>query len=149
MPNNNNKSLYIYTSLIFLVAVILIIISFFGQSKLANVQPDPISVEVANSITERAAALSQENAKLIEENTKLEQQLSETTNELIEARAQLEIYKKSNENSNLLLSANTHCENENYAEAKSILETIDTNALSENENIIYENVKKACENADK
>ncbi len=148
MPNNNNKSLYIYTSLIFLVAVILIIISFFGQSKLANVQPDPISVEVANSITERASALSEENAKLLNENIKLKQQLSDNTSELVKARTQLELYKKSSENINLLLSANAHYENENYAEAKVILEKIDVNTLSENENIIYQNVKKACENSD-
>lgn len=145
MSNNNNKSLYVYTALIFLVAVILILVSFFGQSKLAQTQPDPISVDAAHSITERAAALSWENSQLLYDNAQLKDQLSETENQLVQARAAAEMYKKSNENTQLLLSANGYCSKKMYSEAQQIIENIDTSLLTEDENIIFLQIKKAVE----
>lgn len=148
MSKNNNKSLYIYTALIFLVAVILILISFFGQSKLAQTQPDPISVEEAHSITERAAALSEENARLLNETINLKNQLAEKENQLLEAQVNLELYKKSRENIQLLLSANGYCSKKMYSEAKQIIENIDESIFTEDEKIIFSQIKKDIEKHD-
>lgn len=148
MSKNNNKSLYIYTALIFLVAVILILISFFGQSKLAQTQPDPISVEEAHSITEKAAALSEENKRLLNDTADLKNKLSEKENQLLESQAKLALYKKSQENTQLLLSANGYCSKKMYSEAKQIIENIDDTILTEDEKIIFTQVKKAIEKHD-
>jgi predicted RND superfamily exporter protein len=147
MSENNNKSLYIYTGLIFLVAVILIIVSFFGQSKLEKTQPISISQEEANSITERAAVLSRDNKTLLEENIVLKQELSDEQQSSVALKSQIEIYKKSNENNKLLLSANGYCSKKMYAEAREVLEKVDASILSDDETLIYNNVKKAVENA--
>lgn len=145
MSKNNNKSLYIYTALIFLVAVILILISFFGQSKLAQTQPDPISVEEAHSITERAAALSEENKRLLNETANLKEQLSEKENQLIELQANLELYKKSTENTQILLSINGYCNKKMYSQAKELVEKVNEDLLTEDEKIIFSQSKKLIE----
>lgn len=68
MANNNqsggNKSLYLYTALIFVVAILLIILSFFAMS---NRDRQMNEVEETKSITERASVLSEENKNLAEE----------------------------------------------------------------------------------
>ena len=68
MANNNqsggNKSLYLYTALIFVVAILLIILSFFAMS---NRDKQMNEVEETKSITERASVLSEENKNLAEE----------------------------------------------------------------------------------
>lgn len=66
--NGPNKSLYLYTSLIFVVAILLIILSFFAMSNRDNKMNE---TEQAQSITEKTAALSEENKNLAEENKTL------------------------------------------------------------------------------
>lgn len=146
MPDTNNKSLYIYTGLIFLVAVILIIVSFFGQSKLEKNQPIPISQEEARSVTDRAAVLSDENKTLLEENMSLKKQIEEQVGEITEKNAKLEIYRKSNENTSLLLSANGFVSMKKYDEARTVLESVDITLLTEDEKILYKNIEKTIEN---
>ena len=83
---NNNKSMFLYTALIFVVAIILIVLSFFGQANVEKSQPgisatlEPAG-QLSETITERAAVLSEENMKLIEENKQLAKE-----NEKLEAR---------------------------------------------------------------
>ena len=64
--NGQNKSLYIYTSLIFVVAVLLIILSFFSMSNRDNKMSE--TEQTAQSITEKTSALSEENKNLAGEN---------------------------------------------------------------------------------
>lgn len=66
--NGPNKSLYMYTSLIFVVAILLIILSFFAMSNRDNKMNE---TEQAQTITEKTAALSEENKNLAEENKTL------------------------------------------------------------------------------
>ena len=69
MAKNNNKSLFLYTALIFIVAVLLILLSFFGQMNLQNKQPkvDENEQQQQEGISERASVLSEENKNLMEE----------------------------------------------------------------------------------
>ena len=69
--NGQNKSLYIYTSLIFVVAVLLIILSFFAMSNRDSKMNE--TEQTAQSITEKTAALSEENKNLAEENKALKE----------------------------------------------------------------------------
>lgn len=87
---NNNKSMFLYTALIFVVAIVLIIISFFGQANLEKNQPKVEQTlqpagQLENSISQRASVLSEENMVLLEENQglkeeneKLQKQVSNT-----------------------------------------------------------------------
>ena len=95
---NNNRSLYIYTGLIFLVAVVLILIAFFGQSKIERSQPVPVNQDENTSITERASVLSEENRSLLEENFSIKRELESDKEEIVNLKVQNELYKKKSEN---------------------------------------------------
>lgn len=117
MDNNNNKSdqgksMFLYTALIFLVALILILVAFFGnlkRPKNANeVQPTPIIIEDTSSY---------EAAK-------------ETISDL---EAQLKTYSD-------LLKANSYINSESYDEAEIIINSINADSLTEDEKILYDNI---------
>ena len=65
--------MFLYTALIFVVAILLIILSFFGQTNLEKKQPavkqtmEP-SERLSSSISQRAAEVSEDNRVLLEEN---------------------------------------------------------------------------------
>ena len=66
---NDNKSMFLYTALIFIVAVLLIIFSFLGQTNMQKNQPQVSeSPDKEMSISEKASILSEENTVLLENN---------------------------------------------------------------------------------
>ena len=74
----NNKSLYIYTTLIFAVAILMVIISFFGQINLDKKHSTVTGETTASgTISERVSQLSDENRILIETNNSLSKQISD------------------------------------------------------------------------
>lgn len=133
--NNNNKSLFLYTGLIFAVAVLLIVLSFFGQTNLRKNQPKIEKTEEqtqpASGITERAAVLSEENKNLIEENLKLRQNNDE-------------LLSKINQNDSLL-AANGYLSLGNKEMASSMLDNVDYDTLSSDQQMIYDAVKSGLQ----
>ena len=75
---NDNKSMFLYTALIFIVAVLLIIFSFLGQTNMQKNQPQVIeSPDKEMSISEKASILSEENTVLLENNSNLKKENQE------------------------------------------------------------------------
>lgn len=70
---NENKSIFLYTALIFLAAIVVIIISFFSQVNLEQKNNAYLESETAKSITEKTAQLSEENMVLLETTKTLNQ----------------------------------------------------------------------------
>lgn len=67
---NDNKSLYLYTGLIFFAAIVMIIISFFAQTHLE--QESAIEMGAENvRLSNKAAQVSEENMQLVELNKTL------------------------------------------------------------------------------
>ncbi len=129
---NNNKSLFLYTALIFIVAVLLIILSFFGQTNLEKNQPkvEESSQQTqapVSGITEKAAVLSEENKTLLEENIKLKDE----NQKLIQKQA----------TNDILLSANGYFTMGNNAKALEMLLAVNYDELSVDQKIIYDNLK--------
>lgn len=147
MSNNKNdsKSMFLYTALIFFVAVILIILSFFGQTNLQKNQPKvtetPLESQTLSGISEKAAVLSEENRKLLEENTTLKdtnKSLIETNASLTAENSSLSNMQKSNE---ILLSANGYFTLGNNQKALEMLNLLDYDALSGDQKILYDTIK--------
>ena len=146
--NNDNKSLFLYTSLIFIVAILLIILAFFGQTNIKKNQPEiETSIEeteqpVSNSgIAERASVLSEENRILLEEKNKLEEELrlkNATISGMENERFNLNEKIKTND---LLLQANGYMSVGNLEKAAEALNSVDYDSLSSDQQIIYNNVK--------
>ena len=133
---NDNKSLFLYTSLIFIVAILLIILSFSGQINLQKnrTQIEPNSESTNSGITERAAVLSDENKNLIEENNKLKEENKE-------------LQKKQTMN-DILLSANGYFILGDNAKAYEMLNAVIYDELSADQKIIYDNIKAAIDEAE-
>ncbi len=147
MKENNNKSLFLYTSLIFVVAILLIILAFFGQTNVEKNQPEIEVTEETETpssnsgIAERASVLSEENRLLLEEKTKLETQVREKD---------AIISGLENENFNLgekikmndlLLQANGYLYVGNLEKSAEALGQVDYDKLTSDQQIIYNNVK--------
>lgn len=131
----NNKSLFLYTGLIFAVAVLLIILSFFGQQNLQKNQPkiEETQSQQAESagITERAAVLSEENKNLLEANSTLKKQNKELEEEI--------------KQNNSLLAANGYASMGNKEKALEMLNLVDYEILSTDQQIIFEEIKEKIE----
>lgn len=144
---NNNKSLFLYTSLIFIVAILLIILAFFGQTNMQKNQPEiEIAEETAppssnSGIAERASVLSEENRLLLEEKTKLEAQVREKDaiisgleNENFNLSEQIKM-------NDFLLQANGYLYVGNFEKSAEALGQVDYEKLTSDQQIIYNNVK--------
>lgn len=122
--NGQNKSLYIYTSLIFVVAVLLIILSFFSMSNRDNKMSE--TEQTAQSITEKTSALSEENKNLAEKNK--------------------ELTEKNKVMSSALLSiANEYYTAGDTAKAAEIAASVDASVLSEEEAAVYTTITTTAE----
>ena len=68
--NNDNKSLILYTSLIFGVAIVMIIVSFFTQKHLDDLRVSEVDAQNV-TLSNKAAQVSEENMQLVELNKSL------------------------------------------------------------------------------
>ena len=136
---NDNKSMFLYTALIFIVAVLLIIFSFLGQTNMQKNQPQVSeSPDKEMSISEKASILSEENTVLLENNNTLKQELSE---ENIQLKSDNESLTQKQSQNDLLLSANGYFTLGNNSMALETLDKVNYNDLSSDQKIIYDNIK--------
>ncbi len=131
---DNSKSLFLYTGLIFLVALIMIIISFFGQS---NLEKTNQAIQDQKSISEKAAAISEENMKLVERNIELETQLSQKTEEINNLNKVIENSNSVIEQYNSLMDAYSLVNVKNFDGAKKSLQKVDFESLDGDAKILY------------
>ncbi len=150
--NNDNKSLFLYTGLIFLVAIVLIILAFFGQSNIKRNQPNiPETTASAEpqteqtGIAERASVLSEENRLLIEENNEIKGQLELQTEEINRLNLDVQNLNKYKTTNDILMSANGYMYVGNDEQALAALEKIDENTLTEDQRILYNSIKEKLE----
>ena len=134
MGNNNKKkedrSMYLYTALIFVVALLLILIAFFSQSNISRLG------NRANEFNTASPASELTNTPVpTDEFAKIANMASELDTKNKALTAQVEIYD------NLLL-ANAYVYSEEYEQAETVINTVDAGSLSENQNILYEQIKE-------
>ncbi len=125
-----NKSLFLYTALIFVVSIIMILIAFVGQENIQNMQPEDSS---GMTITEKVNKLSEDNRILLEERISLTRK-----NEALTAR--FEIISKQNEIMDNLLKIEALLEEKKIDEAKLIYDTIDPTVLEETQKLHYDRI---------
>lgn len=135
---NNGTSMFLYTALIFVVAILLILLSFFGQARLQKSQPvvqetTVPSEQPGNSITQKAAVLSEENRLLLEENQKQKEEM-ELLNEEVSKRD--EIIK----NYEILLSAYGYLSVGNKEMAKEQLDKLNPEMITGDREILYNRI---------
>lgn len=123
-----NRSMYLYTALIFVVALLLILLAFFGQtnvSKLGNraneIAATQIPQQTQNPADAEFARISNMAAALDTENKDL--------------KAQLETYKT-------LSAAFSHAITGDIAQADEVILNIDPLSLNDNQKVLYDEIIK-------
>ena len=137
---NNNRSLYLYTALIFIVAILMIVISFFSQINLNKTHEEYIGTDADGiSITEKAAQLSTENLMLTEKTIAL-------TNSNAQLEEQAELLNAQIFNVNLMLKVFANINTQNFETAHTDFLMIDTAILNEEQTIFYNYLKEQLQN---
>ncbi len=135
---DNNKALFLYTGLIFLVALVIILISMFGQNNFKSKEVLPVSAPSGWGISEKAALISEENLKLEEENRSLKADLSDRDTKIetltAENAAQAEVIN----NYNILLDCYTMYRDRKYEEAKNLFLTVNKSVLPAEVQFLYD-----------
>ena len=137
---NGNNSLFLYTALIFIAAIIIIILAYFAQTNVERAQPSASAESTAvpaasestptgessgpQGLVKTAAELSQDNLELLEENRELH-------NRVDELEAQQNIYEP-------LIEAYHAQSTGNTERAEILLEDIDYDSLSEEAKTLYD-----------
>ena len=146
--NNENKSLFLYTALIFFVAIILIILAFFGQtnydknnlSNAIEITATPQTQE--NGIPEKAAALNAENAALVKEIQSLTEQIQQKDKTITDLQLQIEGISAAQNNSDLLFQAYNAKIKNNEDDVTLILNNINYEQLTQQQKAVYDSLKK-------
>ena len=129
---NSNSSMFLYTALIFVVALILIIIAFFGQKNLMDLRrtTDAMSEpEQTETIADQTPSPEPRNDELaVMANTISTLQAENTT-----LKSSVDIYEK-------LLAANGYISSGNNAEAEKIISEINSADLTGDHLILYNQI---------
>ena len=141
--SRGTRPLMMYTSLIFIVAIIMVIVAYFGQKHLESAQIR--QSETTMGISERASQLSDENRLLMEKN----KQLTNENNELLEENNGLilenEQLNKENEAYTRLNQVYMMIYSGNKAAARNMLKEIYTEDLTAEQKEFYDVLVKRSE----
>ena len=124
-----NRSIYIYTALIFAVALVLIILTAFSQPRVNKLgkRAEEFKPEATESVsTDEIAKYSNMAASLDMENKELNSEISEKNK-------QIQVYE-------FLLTANAQVSDGQFVEAEEMLTQIDATTLTENQTILYNEI---------
>ena len=144
IKNSDNKSLLIYTSLIFFVAIIMIIVSFFAQTHLDQTKVGEVDLEKVD-LSNKAAQVSEENMQLVELNKSLKDTNSSLSDENATLKETTETMQKELDAYEALLKVSEKLLGGNKRAARTLLENIFTEDLTPKQKEIYDTLVKKTE----
>lgn len=124
-----NRSIYIYTALIFAVALVLIILTAFSQPRVNKLgkRAEEFKPEATESVT------TDEIAKYANMAASLDMENKELNSEISEKNKQIQVYE-------FLLTANAQVSDGQFVEAEEMLTQIDATTLTENQTILFNEI---------
>ena len=129
--NKENRSMYFYTALIFVVAILLIILAFFGQSNISRLGNR--ANEIADS-TEIASLAPTNAPPSTDEFARISNMASALDKENKELKDKLSVYDN-------LINANELVSKGNFFEAEEIISIISEDKLTESQKVLYKQIK--------
>ena len=144
IKESDNKSLLIYTSLIFFVAIIMIIVSFFAQTHLDQSKVGEIDLEKVD-LSNKAAQVSEENMQLVELNKSLKDANTQLLAENTELKEKTEDMQKEIDAYSALFAVSEKLLGGNKRAARTLLENIYTEDLTQKQKEIYDTLVKKTE----
>lgn len=123
-----SRSMYLYTALIFVVALLLILVAFFSQTNISKLGNRANEFATATPlVTEPPSAKSEELAKLANMAAELDAENKVLTSQL--------------ELSDRLFEANAHVKNAQFTEAEAVISALDETMLTDNQKLLLEEIK--------
>ena len=126
--------MFLYTALIFAVALILIIIAFFGQKNIRGLRDRTNSTKA-----EQTSAETQTSAPESDDLAIMANALAETQNENESLKTRLDADEK-------LLAANAKAAAENSDEAEQLLGELSADGLTEDQRVLYDQINEKIKN---
>ena len=142
--NNDQTSLSMYTALIFLVAIVMIVVSFFAQTHLEQSMVSEHDEEKVN-LSNKAAQVSEENMQLVELNKTLKDRNTTLAEENTTLSQEKDALLKEIAGYEALLTVCDAMTDENYDMAKEILLGIFTDDLTQAQKTYYDLLAKKLE----
>lgn len=131
----NSSSMFLYTALIFLVALIMIVLSFFGQSHLESTEE---TKQQAKTITEKASLLSEENLLLTEQVSSMQEQLEQKETDILAKQQSIDGLQKELEACKAVISAYERCVEGNTEAGAAAIAAVDPAMLTGDIKILYD-----------
>lgn len=144
LKNNDNRTLLIYTSLIFIVAIAMIVVSFFAQTHLDQSKLGARDAEVV-SLSNKAAQVSEENMQLLEFNKSLQANNATLNEENTRLTSEVEEAKKALDSYAALFAAANSLLDGKSSSARDLLSGIYTEDLTPEQKEIYDTLVKKTE----
>ena len=144
IKNSDNKSLLIYTSLIFSVAIVMIIVSFFAQTHLDQSKVGEVDLEKVD-LSNKAAQVSEENMQLVELNKSLKDTNAALLSENETLKETKETMQKEIDAYSALALVSEKLLGGNKRAARTLLENIYTEDLTQEQKEIYDTLVKKTE----
>lgn len=132
--NSQNRSMFLYTALIFAVALIFIILAFFGQTNISNLRR---SADLANAPAAAEGADPTEDVV-----TESPDELARLGNAVSALEAENGSLKKDIEVYSALINANARISENNPEEAAAELEKVNYDTLDSEQKMLYEQTSK-------
>ena len=139
--NNDQTSLSMYTALIFLVAIVMIVVSFFAQTHLEQSMVSEHEAEKV-SLSNKAAQVSEENMQLVELNKSLREKNTVLEEEGALLTQEKDALSKEIAGYEALISVYDALINEDIEGAKEMLYGIYTEDLSPAQKEFYDQLAK-------
>ena len=135
----SNRSLFLYTGLIFIAAIVVIALSFFAQVNSEKNHMKYFGEEAgATTISDRIAHLSDENKTLWETTEKLNKSIDELTVENTELTEKVLTLDKQVSNNNKMYVVYDKIKSGNYSEALAELESVEKLFLTPEQETFYQ-----------
>lgn len=137
-----NLSLFIYTSLIFIVSIAMILIAFVGQNNIDKLQNS------GSSLTNRVHELSDANGRLLNQNTSLSEavkassdRITKLEDEIIDKDREIETIAAKKNILSKLIEIKNLIDDKKIEEAKVLYSQINPLELDEEQLKYYQNIK--------
>lgn len=139
--NNDNRSLFMYTALIFFVAIVMIVMSFFAQTHLEQMRVSEKDAENV-SLSNKAAQVSEENMQLVELNKTLRMKNEEKENQIVVLTTERDMLVRQKNACNSLMAVYDMLLRDDKNGARERLQGIYTEDLSPEQKEIYDKLVK-------
>lgn len=133
-----------YTALIFVVAIVMIVISFFAQTHLEQLKVSEKDAENV-SLSNKAAQVSEENMQLVELNKTLRMKNEEKENQIVVLTTERDKLLRQITAYTSLISVYDKLADDDKAGAQELLQGIYTEDLSSEQKEIYDKLVKEAQ----